>query len=537
MNIRNLKAKSVPTHDFGMNPSPEIKRSTFPVRQGNTTAFSFAKLIPLYWYDVLPGDHWNCTVTASCRTAVPIVPILDNWTLDMFAFFVPYRILWTNFVKMMGEQTNPGDSIAFTVPQITSPNNGYDPSSIYDYFGLPTVGQLGAGLQITHSALPLRAYNAIYNQWFRDENLINSLPNLTGDGPDAYTNYGLQYRGKRPDYFTTGLPWPQKGNAASSLPLGSTAPVMVIPTIATGNSVRLNVLGTTTARQVVSQAAGSGTTWGALSAAGQPVEVVADLSSATAATINQLRTAITLQQLLERDARGGTRYIEQMWSQFRVKSPDARLQRPEYIGGGTIPITVNAVPQTAQTGLTGGTTPLGTLGGTGYAIGKAGFSYAATEHGCIIVLAAGRADLRYSQGIERNWSKQTRYDFFLPVLEGLGEQAVLRKEIYANGTASDNDVFAYVPRWDEYRHFPSRITGIMKPSTAGNIAYWHSGQFFGAAPTLNSTFIEDASDVVTQRNFSGGALTENQQILGDFSCNGSVTRSMGSYGVPGLTRL
>lgn len=536
MNIKNLKTKSVPVHDFSMNPAPDIKRSSFPIRQGNTTAFSMSYLVPLYVYDVLPGDHWNCKITAACRTAIPIVPVLDNWQIDLFAWFVPYRIIWDNWPKMMGEQNSPGDSIAYTVPQMAGPAGGWLVGSLGDYFGLPTVGQWGPGNPVAVNTLPFRAYNRIYQDWHRDENLQNAVTNDRGDGPDNYANYLLRKRGKRPDYFTTALPWPQKGNTAATLPLGSTAPVTVIPGISTGNSVRLNVTGTTTARQVVSPGAG-GTTWGALSAAGQPVEVVADLSTATAATINQLRTSISIQQLLERDARGGTRYKEMIYSHFRVVSPDGRLDRPEYIGGGQIPIIVNAVPQTSATGLTGGSAPLGQLGATGYALGTAGFSYAATEHGVIMVIASARADLRYSQGIPRFWSKLTRYDFYLPVLDGLGEQAILNKEIYATGAAADNDVFGYGPRWDEYRHFPSRITGIMRPNATGNIAYWHSSQNFGSLPTLNSTFIEDDAITVTQRNFSAGALTDGQQILGDFMCQGSVARSMSTYGVPGLTRI
>lgn len=537
MQIQNLKTRSVPVHDFSMNPSPEIKRSAFPVRQGNTTAFSFGYLIPLFMYDVLPGDHWNCKITAACRTAVPIAPILDNWHLDFSVFYTPYRIIWSNFVKMMGEQDAPGDSIDYTVPQIVSPVGGFAVNSIYDYMGLPTEGQVGAGNTVSISALPIRAYGKIFNDWFRDENLQVPFTVAMGDGPDPYSNINITHRGKRPDYFTTGLPWPQKGNTAATVPIGTTAPVQVINTIATGNSVRLNVQGTTTARQIVSQAAGTGTTWGALSAGGQPVEVVADLSTATAATINQLRTSISIQQLLERDARGGTRYKEMVYSHFRVISPDARLNRPEYIGGGRIPIVVNAVPQTSATDLDGGNTPLGQLGATGYALGTAGFSYAATEHGCIIVLAQARADLRYFQGIPRFWSKQTRYDFYLPVLDGLGEQAIENREIFADGSANDDGVFAYGPRWDEYRHFPSKITGIMRPTTTGNIGYWHSAQQFSSLPTLNDSFVRDRSDQVVERNFAAGSLTQGQQVFGDFVVQGQVARSMSTYGVPGLERL
>lgn len=539
-----MKAKSVSTHDFAMNPSPEVKRSTFPIRQGNTTGIDFGDLTPLFVYDVLPGDHWNAKITASCRTSVPIAPILDNWHLEFFAFFTPYRIVWTNFVKMMGEQDNPGDSISFTTPQVVSDAGGFPNFSIYDYMGLPGPGQIGGANTISVSALPLRAYKLIYTKWFRDENLQSMAAQvILGDGPDPNLSYGILKRGKRPDYFTTALPWPQKGNTAASLPLGTTAPI-----ISTGGAIPFSNVAATRTEQLNLTTGSAVPTWTAAPAAatsgatfGPAGNVVTwanvSLSTATAATIEQLRIAITLQQLLERDARGGTRYIEGVWSHFKVKSPDQRQQRPEYIGGGTIPIVINAVPQTAQTGLTGGTTPLGTLGGTGYAIGTAGFSYAATEHGCIIVIANARADLRYSQGIDRFWSKLTRYDYFLPVLEGLGEQGILNKEIYATGAATDSDVFGYTPRWNEYRHFPSKITGIMRPSTTGNIAYWHTSENFGALPTLNNTFVSDQSATVTQRNFTAGALTENQQIFGDFMVQGSVARSMSTYGVPGLTRL
>lgn len=554
MDIQNLKTKSVPMHDFSYNPGPDIKRSNFPVRQGNTTSISFGTLYPLFSYDVLPGDHWNCKITASCRTAVPIAPILDNWHLDFFAYFIPYRLVWPNFVKMMGEQTNPADSISFTIPTVTSAANGFPVNSMFDYLGIPTVGQTTAGLTITVGSLVMRSYNLTYNTWFRDENLINwQGPTTWGDGPDTVANFALQARGKRPDYFTTTLPWPQKGNAASTLPLGTTAQVIpsgtadyttvntgviwrnsATPLTAIANGRALMTAAGTPVKTDIANAAG-----GLVGAGIQvyPSNLVADLSGASAATINQLRTAITLQQLLEKDARGGTRYKEMIYAHFKVISPDGRLDRPEYIGGGQIPIIINAVPQTSATGLTGGTAPLGQLGATGYAIGTAGFSYASTEHGCIIVLANARADLRYFQGIPRQFSKSTRYDMYLPVLDGLGEQAVLNKEIYSDGSANDNLVFGYGPRWDEYRHFPSRITGLMRPNVTGNIGYWHSAQSFGALPLLNGSFISDQSAGVLARNFSAGSLAIDQQLFGDFMVQGSVARSMSAYGVPGLTRL
>ena len=383
---------------------------------------------------------------------------------EYFAFFVPNRLLWTNWVKFMGEQDNPGDSISYTIP-VCNPTTGYAVSSLQDYMGLITTGQ-NNGNPWSHSALPLRAYNQIYNAWFRDENLQNSVAKMSETDQTApattcssneeseKTTSRAPYRGRR------------KETQLSLFP-GTTAPVNVAASIATGNSVRLNVLGTTTARQVISQNSGTGTTWGTLSAAGQAVEVFADLSTATAATINQLRQSFQIQRLLERDARGGTRYTEIIRSHFGVISPDARLQRPEYIGGGRTPIITNAVPQTSSTGLTGATTPMGTLAATGHAQGATGFTYSSTEHGYILVLASARADLTYQQGLRKLWSRSTRYDFYFPVFAMLGEQAVLNKEIYSDGSANDAAVFGYQERWGRvpiqpepnHRHLPIHQRG------------------------------------------------------------------------------
>lgn len=534
MHVPNMKTKSVNPHDFAMNPRADIPRSQFRMPKKHMTTMDFSRLIPILVEEVLPADTWRCHITTVARTAVPIVPILDNWHMEYFSFFIPNRLLWTNWPKFMGEQFAPGDSISYTVPQMVSPVGGFAVNTLFDYMGLPTVGQVNGASTVSINALPLRAYNLVYNTWFRDENLCNPAAIQVDDGPDASANYGLQPRSKRFDYFTQALPWPQKGNTAVSLPLGATAPVTVIPGIATGNSVRLNVTGTTTARQVVSQAAGTGTTWGALSAAGQPVEVVADLSAATAATINQIRTAFQIQKLLERDARGGTRYAEILRSHFGVTPQDARLQRPEYIGGGRTEILINAIPQTSQTGLTGGSTPMGTLAATGNAQGSTGFTYNAVEHGYIITLVSARADLTYQQGLRRMWSRSTRYDFYFPVFAALGEQTLLNKEIYCDGTANDALAFGYVPRWDEYRHAPNMVSAFFKSTSATPIDYWHSAQKFASLPTLNATFIQDDSKTVVQRNFAAGAQTASQQLLCDFYFDINIARALPMYGVPGM---
>lgn len=547
MQVPQQKQQSVNVHDFSMNPRSDVPRSVFPIKHGHKTAFSFSKLIPILVEEVLPGDTWKCGITTAARTAVPIVPIQDNWHLEFFSFFVPMRLVWPNSRKFWGEQDNPADSINFTIPTCTSAAGGFPINSLFDYMGLPTVGQVAGANTITVNALPLCAYLLCYNQWFRDENIQNNVgPSAFADGPYAPSNFPLLSRGKRFDIHTQALPWPQKGATAISVPLGSTAPVRT--------SATATVSGAQPSLQWKDVAAGAGTgvgplvsnppntqigtlATGAVQFTVYPSNLYADLSAATGATVNQLRQALTLQQYLEKDARGGTRYTEYVFNHFGVRSPDARLQRPEFIGGGHANILTTAIPQTSATGLTGATTPIGSLAATGHASGSTGFTYSSTEHGYILTLVSARADITYQQGLRKMWSRSTRYDYPVPLLANLGEQATLNKEIYCDGSANDANVFGYIPRWDEYRHIPSRITGLYRSTSAGTIDYWHSAQKFTALPTLNDTFITDQSETILQRNFAAGASSANQQILADFFFDGSVTRALPAYGIPGLTRF
>lgn len=528
---------SVNAHSFAMVPKSDIPRSSFTMQKTLKTTFDAGYLVPIMCEEVLPGDTFNVNATMFGRLATPLFPVLDNLHLDSFFFFVPNRLVWNNWVKFMGEQENPSDSISFTIPQQVSPAGGYAVGSLQDYLGLPTVGQVGALNTVSHNALPVRAYNLIFNQWFRDENLQNSVAVDKGDGPDATpsSRYTILRRGKRHDYFTGSLPWPQKGGVAVTLPLGTSAPIK-----SSGSAIGFVAGGTSTNFYNSAAAPGNGVlnlnattintayTFGANAATVS--SLYADLSSATSATINQLRQSFQIQKLLERDARGGTRYTEIIRSHFGVVSPDARLQRPEYLGGGSTPINLTPIPQTSATD---GSTPLGNLAAYGtYLANRHGFSQSFVEHGYVIGLISVRADLTYQQGLRKMWSRNTRYDFYFPVFAMLGEQAVLNKEIYCDGSANDSAVFGYQERWAEYRYNPSQITGLFKSTSAGTIDPWHYAQNFASLPTLNSTFIQDSPPLA--RNLAVGAAANGQQLLLDAFFDIRAARPLPLYSVPGL---
>lgn len=532
-----FRNRSVDVHQFAMIPRAEIPRSQFRMQTTHKTTFGSGYLIPIFCEEVLPGDTFGLKMTAFARLATPIFPIMDNMYLESFFFFVPARLVWTNWQKFMGEQLNPGDSISYTIPQQVSPTGGFVAQGLHDYFGLPTVGQVGAGNTVSVNSLPLRCYNLIWNQWFRDENLATAAKIDVGDGPDTYSDYVIKRRGKRHDYFTSCLPFLQKGTAVG-LPLTGNATVKTNATpLFTGAQAGLTFLlsngaGLVTGRTLTtggsSNLAESGTAAPAVGNNVYPSNLYADLSSVTATTINAIRLAFQTQKLLERDARGGTRYTEIVRSHFGVVSPDARLQRPEYLGGGSTPVNISPVAQTSNTPVTG--TPQGNLAAFGTAVAQGhGFRQSFTEHGYIIGLVNVRADLTYQQGLRRMWSRSTRYDFYFPVFAALGEQAVLNKEIYADGSASDANVFGYQERWGEYRYHPSRITGLFRSTTAGTLDAWHLAQKFTALPVLNETFIQDVPPVPRVI-----AVPSQPEFIFDSFFDITAARPMPMYSVPGL---
>ena len=498
-------------HEFSRVPKADIQRSVFNRSHDLKTTFDAGYLVPIFVDEALPGDTFTLNTTAFGRLATPINPIMDNIHVETFFFAVPHRLVWDNWEKFCGEQTNPGDSTDYLIPTVTTSVTN---SSLYDYMGVPT------GVSLTFNNLVGRAYNLIWNEWFRDENLQDSVTVDKGDGPDTASNYTLLKRGKRHDYFTSCLPWPQKGDAVN-LPLGGQAPVATDGAISSVQNVYSTVASDNrylyTDGAIVKLANySSGTD-----------TLYADLSSATAATINELREAFQIQRLYERDARGGTRYTEIIQSHFGVTSPDARLQRPEYLGGGRDRINIHPISQTSSTDTT---TPQGNMsafGTTGF--GGHGFSKSFTEHSVIIGLINVYADLTYQQGLNRMFSRQDRWDFYWPALAHLGEQAVLNKEIYAQGTAADDSVFGYQERFAEYRYKPSMVTGQMRSNYATSLDVWHLAQDFTALPALNASFIEENPPI--DRVI---AVPSEPHILLDAYFDLKCARPMPTYSVPGL---
>lgn len=512
------------SHDFSRVPKADIQRSVFNRDHGLKTTMDAGQLVPIFVDEALPGDTFNLKMTAFGRLATPINPFMDNVYIETFFFAVPYRLVWDNWQKLCGEQDDPGDSTDYLVPTVSGT---VTTGSLFDYMGVPI------GNSLTWNNLHGRAYNLIWNEWFRDENLQDSVVVDKDDGPDTLSDYTVLKRGKRHDYFTSALPWPQKGDAVN-LPLGTTAPVRGISKYNLnwdGAKTGYETGNTNTTTYAAGQAIGSTDDrifYVEMDAnnSGRP-GIFADLSDATAATINQLREAFQIQKLYERDARGGTRYTEIIRSHFGVVSPDARLQRPEYLGGGKDRINVNPI---AQTSSTDSTTPQGNMSAFATAeFSGHGFSKSFTEHSVIIGMACVFADLNYQQGLNRMWSRQDRWDFYWPALAHIGEQAVLNKEIYAQGTSADNDVFGYQERFAEYRYKPSMITGQFRSTASSSLDNWHLAQEFGSLPALNASFIEENPPLNRVL-----AVPSEPDLLLDAFFDLKCARPMPVYSVPGL---
>ena len=534
MSRRNMQ------HLFSQVPKTEIPRSRFNRSHGLKTTFDSGYLVPILVDEVLPGDTFNLRATLFTRLATLISPIMDNVYLDTFFFFVPERLVFENFQRMCGEQENPDDSTDFLFPTLNAPSGGFAVGSLADYFGLPTgVNNLEV------RAEPFRCYNLIYNEWFRDENLQDSVPFTKADS-DQISNYSLLRRGKRHDYFTSALPWPQKGPGVE-LPFGGNADInlsssatMNVPgfslfNIGASSSNRSYVdgfIGQGSGRVYVgSDEDGYSLAPTKQTSVNLPVNGLAgwsvDMSSVSSVTINQFREAFQIQKWYERAARGGTRYTEILRSFFGVVSPDARLQRPEYLGGSSRRIDISVVPQTSASD---STTPQANLSAFGVGINnKSGFTKSFVEHGWIIGLVNVRADLTYQQGINRMWSRRTKFDMYWPTFAHLGEQAVLNKEIYAQGNTTDDEAFGYQERYAEYRYFPSQVTGKFRSTYAQSLDFWHLAQKFDSLPTLSSQFIEDNPPI--ERIV---AVQDEPQFLLDAYFDMNCVRPMPVYGVPGL---
>lgn len=540
---------------FALNPTKiDIGRSTFPRNSSVKTSFNVGDIVPFYVDEVLPGDTFDVATSKVVRMPSLITPIMDNLYLDTYFFFVPNRLVWTHWKEFNGENTQSAwiPQVQYEVPQITSPaGTGWAIGTIADYMGIPT------GVpNLSCNALPFRAYALIMNEWFRDQNLCDPLSIPVNDATVAGVNTGTFVtdvaKGGKPykaakyhDYFTSALPAPQKGPDVEipvakpgNLPvIALSTPAWTYETYGPAGGVAMQTVGNYNIQSFTGVVKGG--------SVGDPPEDMFYIKNpyevgpsnlyalasgnVTVSTINQLRTAFQIQKLYERDARGGTRYIEILKSHFGVTSPDARLQRPEYLGGNRIPITINQVLQNSETASTPQGTPTGQSLTTDV---HSDFKKSFVEHGFVIGVMVARYNHTYQQGLERFWSRRSRFDYYWPVFANLGEMAILNKEIYAQGNDKDNEVFGYQEAWADYRYKPSRCTGEMRSQAAQSLDVWHLGDDYSSLPTLSADWIQEDANVI-DRVIAVSQQNANQ-LWADIYVKNKCTRPMPLYSIPGL---